>query len=360
MAVTMTITSNVGTFDFTEVPPNDMPKFGREAEYIRLDPQGPSLRKVLITLTGQWLCNDNEEVQAQYEELTGILKANDVEFGYSDGTSIVYTGQRMQVDRYTEPEDWKFYDGTFNIQLYYFEAHTASIPITVKYGNYTFEHIPTWQRKIDPNRKSPIRTTSPGGQQIGSTANIQLHGQLTASDHSTLKTKIDALESALSNSEDTLIYGDFSQRMGVFSRSIVETVPEKYAYFTIDFQYFIGTIVSLSVKKRFSRLHRNPVIKEKPLCDSRVIKFMNLSGQYIDYTLSVQAETITQCRTILVTEVSNIVYAGGFEIEGGFEEWDEDNISVNLLIKKFHNAYVASNIQPQPLVPFNGQFDPAG
>lgn len=360
MALAMSITSTVGTFTFSETPPNDMPKFGREVEYIRLDPQGPSLRRVLITLTGQWLTDDLEETMLQYASLCAILKHNDITFTFSDANVTHYSAKRMQVERYTEPEEWKFYDGNFTLQFYYFEGQTSSIPIVVKYGNYTFEDPPTWSRKIASNRKNSFRKTSPAGQVIGSVATIQVRGHLFATSHSPLKTKIDLLDAALELDQQTFQYGDFTNTVGVFDKSITETVPEVYAYFAIDFQYVIGDIVNLSVRKRFSRLHRNPVIKEKPLCNSRIIKQMNLSGQYIDYGISIQGPTISQCRAMLVTEVTNAVYAGGIEVDGGSEEWDEDNISVNLSIKKFHNAYVASNIQPSPFVPFEGQFNPAG
>lgn len=358
MAFGMSISSSAGTFTF-DSENNDVPKFGREVEYIRLDPQGPSLRRVVITLTGQWLKDDLTEIMDVYDDLCNVLKANNVNFSYDDGSTAHYAAKRMQVERYTEPDEWKQYDGTFVIVLYYFESHTASLGITVSYGGYTFEHVPTWSRKITPSRKNLYFTTSPAGQTLGSVGEIQLRGFLTASAHAALKTKIDALEAALATNA-TLTYGSFVQDCAVFDRSIVETVPDTQAFFTIDLQYAIGDIINLSVKRRFSRLHRNPVIKEKPLCNSRVIKFMNLSGQVIDYSMSIQAASVTQCRTLLTTEVSNAVFFGGFELEGGFEEWDEDTYTVNVLIKKFYNSFILANMQSIPLILFNGGFDPAG
>lgn len=358
MAVSMSIENANGEFVF-DVEENDMPRFGREVEYIRLDPQGPSFRRVLITLTGQWLEHDNPGVMAKYDALCEVLKYNDVNFSYNDGTVAHYEDRNMYVERYTEPEEWKEYDGTWTVQFYYFEAHDASLPINVTYGGYQFEHVPTWQRKITPTRQNIFTRETPGGQTFGSIGEVQLRGILTADQHTSLATKIDALEAALEN-DDTLTYGSFTQQVAMMSHSITETVPDTQAFFTIDFQYLIGDIVTLSSRVRFTRLHRNPVITEMALCNQRFIEFMNLSGQYIDYAFTLQAATISQCRSMLVTEVSNAVFAGGFEVDGGSEEWNNDNISVNLLIKKFYNNYVSTNIQPIPFVLFEGQFDPAG
>lgn len=357
MAASMKVSNANGEFDFAAN--GCIPVYGRDFEYVRFDPQGPSIKRIKVTLNGIFLGDTLDEIMSQYQELSAILDYNDVQFTYGDGVSAIYSGKQMQIESYSEPQDWKEYDGEFNLELYYYDAHSDSLPIAASYGSYQFESTPSWGRAVDTNRSNQYFLESPSGQAFGKTMKIELKGQLTADNYHDLQAKIDDLYEAFSE-DRTLTYGDFVVPVHIGQHSIIEIVPEKLAYFQVALTYQLGDLVSLDIRVRYSRLHRNPVITEMPLCDARIIKLMNLSGQDVDYAISARSTNIPLARSLVSAEVAFLVVPGGIEMPGGSEEWDYTNIGVSVNIKKFHNAYVLSNMQQLPSIFFEGFFNPAG
>lgn len=346
----------LGDFD---LGPN-FPVFGRTFDYIRGDDQGPSFRRIRISLAGFIEGDHSEEVLTLYQLLKDKVGINDTTFTYIDdsvpgyspgGVSgvTIYDEQKVWIGSYNEPIDGEFgknASGDYSIELYHFQQTDDNLEITVSYGSYTFEHPPTWARRIKPNRDNP------NGPMRGSTATISLAGFLVADTHEELRTKMDALEAAF-QADNTLHYGDFSQTCRLIDCNIPRHVPVNYCFFEIELLYTLEDIVTLRRKAIIGRIHHNPVITEEPFCDRRLIEFMNRSGQSITYQLYIEVKppeppsTLTGlalARQLLAMEIGSWIEPGGIEMPGGTEEWDEDRVSVSLNVTKFYRTPVISNL----------------
>lgn len=332
MAVTMELGGvNLGS---------NFPLVSRTYEPIRVSEQGPSFKKVTIILSGFVEGLNSEEVVEVTEIIAAIAALNDTLFTYINGGETLYDDKKVYISGYSEPQDAEHARnraGDYSISLYYFENSLDDVDITCTYGAYTFDKTPKWGRDISQNRESPR------GELRGSTATITLSGVLYEDNHSDLMASIAALTAAF-NQDALLTYGVFAQTVRSSGVSISEEVMSQYAYFSVNLSYDIGEVVELRKKRSFSRIHNNPVITDQPFCDTRIIDFMNLSGQFVTYRMSLAAETIATARGLLSTELAGWVEPGGIEMPGGTEDWDEDNASVQVSIIKFYNTGILANI----------------
>lgn len=338
----MTVAMTLGGVD---LGPN-FPIYSRAFEYIRPDDQGPSIRKVNISIAGFLEADNHGEIMALYETIKNIVDTNDTTFTYTaDGTTI-YNNKAVVIDGYTEPEDAEYAKlvlGDYGIQFHYYENNTDTIPISCTYTPssgpaYTFEKVPKWSRSIKPEResyRSPLR---------GSVVTIALSGMLYADTHTSLMTKIEALQTAFSK-DGTLTYGLFTNTiMRVNHCDIQPVVPMNFAYFDIELAYDIGTNTTLKRSMRINRIHHNPVVTEEPGCGRRVVELMNRSSQEINYSISIQANSLTECRELLSTEAAFMIEPGGIEMPGGTENWDLDNFRVELSVTKLYTTPIIGNL----------------
>jgi hypothetical protein len=329
------------------------PVFGRAFEYLRTEDQGPSFRRVRITLAGFLEGDYSEEVMALYQILKDRVGINDTTFTYID-TSVtasgvtIYDALPVWIGSYNEPIDGEFgknASGDYSIELYHFEEQDDNLGITVKYGSYTFDCPPSWSRRIRPNRDTPR------GPLRGSTASITLSGFLVAETHPELRTKMNALEAAF-KVDNTLHYGNFSQACRVVDCSIPRHIPVNFCFFDIELSYDLDQIVTLRRRATISRIHDHPVITEEPFCSRRLVELMNRSGQTISYQLYIEVSPpvstpptgLALARQLLAVEAANWIEPGGIEMPGGTEEWDEDRISVALNVTKFYRTAVIGNL----------------
>lgn len=328
------------------------PLYGKAYEPIRLDDQGASIKKVRVTLSGFIEGDNHGEVMATYQLIKAYAAAGDITFTYytSSDYAMIHDNQRCWVESYNEPVDGEYGKnavGDYSITLYWFEDSSEGLPLTCTYvsptatpsGTYTFAKTPKWSRSIKPNRSNHR------ARRYGSTAEINLEGILYAANHSALKTAIDNLTATFST-DGVLTYGGFSNTVRCMPIEISPVTPHCYAMYKMTFFYDIGSIVSLSCKTSISRIHSHPVITELPFCDSRLIEQMNSSGQTIDYSFSITAESIATARSLLATEVTSrvLVHPDMIEMPGGKETWDEDEIRVDLNFTKFYPTPVVLNL----------------
>lgn len=340
----------------------NFPLFQRTFEVMRPNSQGHSFKRVNLQFDGFFVGDDHKQIIAQYQALAAMLDNNDTTFSYATtspefGTVTLYDEKRVYVDAYSEPSDWKEYDGTYSFSLYYFEAmgnEKSDLGLTASLGSYTFDPlaIPSFARQTSPiigdynDRVLPIGQTTPAVA-----VTITLNGFLIVPANSTdpvtdLYNLMQALESALeaSNRIMNFNYGPFSATVRVMDFSIQETVPRVEANYSITLQYHTFNVWDLQVSYEISRIHWNPVIKEQPKCNSRSIQLMNRSGQRITYNLSIKADTLSNARSQLATEVAARMIPGGYELEGGTESQNENTNTVSVSISRFYSTPIILNI----------------
>ena len=329
---------------------SNFPIYSKTFEYIRADDQAPAIKKVHVTIAGFLEGADNAGVMALYQLLKANVDPSNVVFNYTytDGVTpiVVHNNQKCWIESYNEPADSEYAKaavGDYSIGLYWFEDCAEGLALACTYvtssGTYTFPKTPKWGRKITPNRDS-YRSNL-----YGSSAQITLEGTLKAADHSALKTMVDAITSAFSK-DGVLSYGDFSQSVRIVDADIQPATLHCYCVYRITLGYDIGSIVKLSRKVHVSRVHANPVITEQPYCETRLIEFMNSSGQTITYTVSITASDISTARSLLASEVAaTVIFASDMiEMPGGGESWDYDNCKVDINIIKFYPTVVVPNM----------------
>lgn len=342
------VAMTLGAYDWSTI--GDFPEVSRTVDWERPDPQGPAIKKLSVSLSGFFIGNSHTEIIEAYQSLIAALNSNDLSFTYSTHESggdavFVCQDQLVYLESYDEPEDWKQFDGTYNIKFYYFDAFDPSLStldITLpSFNGFSFPTLPTFARTFAPNRDSHRDETS-----NGTTVTVSLKGFFTAANHDALHTLITSLETALlaNKGKGTLVYGDFVQTCRVTSYNIPPVVPRTQAYYEIEFKYDIGTVVKMTVAIEYSRTHFNPRIKEQPFCGTRIIQLLNASGQYVTYSFSVSAADMATARTQLATEVAARYVAGGTEMPGGSEKQDENNTRIDLTFIKFYNIPILGNL----------------
>lgn len=346
----------------------NFPLFQRTFEVMRPNAQGHAFKRVNLQFDGFLLGDDHKQMVDQYLILAEKLNNNDTLFTYTVtspefGSVTLYDNKRVYVDGYSEPSDWKEYDGSYSFTLYYFEAlgnTDSDLGITASLGSYTFDPlaIPTFARQTAPiigdytDQVLPIGYTTPS-----TSVSINLNGFLIVPADSVdpvndLNNLIVALESALTANNRIMLfnYGPFSATVRVMDFTVQETVPRVQANYSIVLQYHTFNVWDLKVSYEIDRIHWNPIIKEKPRCNTRSIQLMNRSGQSITYNLSVKADTLSNARSQLSAEAAARVIPGGYELPGGRESQDENTNTVSVSIQRYYATPVMLNILDEGLL----------
>lgn len=325
------------------------PLWSKELTAERDDSQGPVvIHRVNMNLKGFFVSQSgsHKEIIDRYLALEAFLKNGNLLLIHSVGATVLANEVTVYTSGIQKPENWDTWDGEFNFALYYFEPATdhygsSGIGITATYvtnsGTYTFESTPQWGRKIKLNRGSHR------AENIGSTGVISLKGKLYAANHGALLTKILALENALTR-DGVLNYGSLSVTVRASDVDIAPVVPRNFAIYSATLMYDLQAEVELRATTKFSRVHNNVLIKEKPLCNSRSINLMNRSGQTVTWNLSVKSDSISNARALLTSEISARIITGGYEMSGGEESWSEDEMSVSVTIQKYYDQPVLENL----------------
>lgn len=367
MPATMSLTSTAGTFNFSNY---ELPLISRGLDYVRVHPSAPTDRKrVDVVLSGFFEGNDHSELMTKYQALKAILSAGQrVTWAYNDGANTIANGP-VTITGYSEPQEWKQYDGDYQIEFYYFER--ASMPaygslsdelkasFSNTAGTITLNPFPSWSRQVKPRKESTQGPRlTPSGEEVGSEVTITLKGSLVDASLSTdgpssgnpssiytlQQSFIDILTNASSGKTGTLTYGYFTEEVYIEDVSFAEGINIDSFDYTIVAKYFTADIIRMSTKVRYGRIHSNPQITERPFCGDRRIRFGNQSGQDVTYSLSLEAESVSVAQDLLATEVAALVVPGGIEMPGGSEDWDYDNRSVSVTINKFYNSPILSNM----------------
>lgn len=368
MPVTITFTSDAGTFNFHDYC---LPLISRSVEYVRKNPLQPTDRKrVNVILNGFFTGNTHDEVVAQYVALKNVLDVgNRVTWDYNDGATSIASGP-VRIRTLSEPEDWKQYDGSYTINFDYIERAdlpaSGSMPaelqasFTNSAGTITLHPCPTWNRQIKPQKGSTADwTKTPSGADIGAEATITLQGSLTDAAIDTdgpsigdpttnlydiQQNFIDILTNPTTLRTGTLNYGSFSEEVYIDSVTFGDGVLEDAFDYTIVAKYFTEEVMKMTTQIVYGRIHSHPKITERPFCGDRRIRFGNTSGQEVTYSLKLWAESIASAQSLLATEVATVVTPGGIEMPGGQEIWDYPNRAVAVTIKKFYDTPILSNL----------------
>ncbi len=361
MPASMTLTStNGGLFTFA-----DLPLISRGVAYMRRHPSVPTDRKkISVVLSGFFTGNTHAEIMDQYEALKAVVSDSKVAWVYNDGVSEIANGP-VYIESYSEPSSWKQYEGDYRLTFSYYEKQSTPFPFVVSFvktggsPTLTFSPIPVWARVIKPNKMSTTgRTLTPAGENIGSEVTINLQGSivdtsLSADDPAATSANVilaqqNTFEAALENFgtgvSGTLNYGPFSQTCYVESFGFAPGSLQDYTDYDIVLKYFTEAVMKLSATVSYDRIHNNPKIEERPYCGDRRITFGNVSGQVVNYSIKLWADSIVNARNLLADEVATLVAGGGIELPGGIELWNYDTASVAVTIKKFHDAYILANL----------------
>lgn len=347
MTVAMSFASVNGLYEFNA---EEMPLFGRRLDYQRQQEQGYGNRRVSCNLAGFFDRRNHKDMMTAYQALLHVIKANDCEFVYRIDTADIIR-KRVYMANYTEPSDWKEFQGDYSIEFYYFEQpnfSVADLGIAASYtsptGNYVFKQTPLWSAGSRSTRSSWRSSMfTPSGQPISTEATITLTGQLTADDYPGLKAEVDLLSAAF-QSDGTLNYGSWTNIVRVESLEIPAVFPREFCFYTIVLKYDLADIYEFEATATFSRIHKFPKIKEYPFCNFRSVRQFNDSGQTVNYFISVTGANVAAARTLLANEAFNLVAGGGIEMEGGNEVWDYVKNKVSLSISKFHEQPVVPNL----------------
>jgi hypothetical protein len=325
------------------------PVWSKELTPERDDPQGPAvLHKVSMNIKGFFVSEtgSHKEIIDRYLALETFLSHGNLLLNHSVGATVLASDKIVYTSGIQKPEDWDTWTGEYSFNIYYFQEATDhftsnGLGVTATYvtnsGTYTFEKAPQWGRKIKLNRGSHR------AENVGSTAFITLRGKIYANDHASLMTKINELESAFIK-DGVLNYGSISVNARAVDIDIAPAFIRNYASYTISLAYDLYSETELRVTTRFTRVHNNVLIKEKPLCNERSIQLMNRSGQTVTWNISVKSDTISNARALLGSECVARITSGGYEIGGGEETWDENEMSVSVSITKFFDTPILENL----------------
>lgn len=355
MAVIIRLQTSIDNSTY-EFPANDMPLVTRRVAYQRLGDQGPAYRRMNVTLSGYFQGNNHIEVMQQLQNLQNFVRANQIKLYYHDGSQVLIDNKMCYVEDFSEPEDWKEYDGRYSISLYYFEdcQHPAlDQQIAVSYassaGTFTFNPAPVISNRLR-KRRADFRSneTTFAGVQIGQQANITLTGFVKSTNYTTLKGISDQMAAAFSR-DGQLTYGTFIVPVRIEDIQIPPVFPKEIFDYTISLAYDIGeAFASFSMKREFSRIHNNPQIRDRSYCNlPPYVLTLGESGQTIRYSFEAEAAVgydITNLRSLLVNEMLLSVFTGGIELEGGREVWDDQRNTVSLSFSRFYPTPILANL----------------
>lgn len=367
--VLMQFVSATGTYTFNG---ERMPLFSRRVEFTRPTDQGHGGRKIVCTLSGFIEGLYHQKVIEQYKALINVLKANDAKFTYKGDNSSQYdvmVDQRVYIDDYAEPTDWKSYQGDYNIVFHYFEQPNftdTDLGIRVIftpsarekqddeqksdiYDNqiptpYTFDPPPLWDFNLHVSRENwrGPRTTY-YGKTIANEIGITLTGRLYADDYAGLKTKIDLLQKVFGGYDGQLSYGSWTNNVRIEDVRIPTVFPRNYCDYQILMRYDTTGVKAFKCRRRLARLHNYPKITELPWCNTvRVQQFAPL-GQTVNYYFYIKAVSIAQCYSLLANEAQAYVTPGGIELEGGTCDEDEQEMSLTVSFQKYYREPIKQN-----------------
>ena len=346
MAVTMTINSVNGLYTF---PADEMPLIQRRVEYARQGDVGYSLRRRNVTLSGFFLRNSHAEIMSAYQELLRIVNANDATLVYSIGTEDIINNQ-VYIDDYTEPEDWKEYEGNYQISMHYFEVpkQGTELGIQASYtspgGTFHFDPTPNWSggfKRIRPDFRSPV--TTPSGQALTSEQSQTLTGWLVAPDAAQMQTKINEL-AQVCGQDGQLQYGAWINNVRIEDLQLPNTFPRDFCPYTIVFKYDTSNIIEYESTRSIARVHNNPKFIVNPYCGTKYAKEYAESPQEITYSIRLRAYTVASAREFLANEASFLIEPGGVEVPGGTEVWSDMNTSVAFTCTKWYPNAVIPNL----------------
>lgn len=326
------------------------PLYSQGFTVVRDGEQGASFKRINIMLNGFLEGEGTDEVMALYKSLRDKANPNNTTFTYIQDSVILHDNRKVYVQTYSEPEDNEFgkvASGDYSIELYYFEDSSHDLGIPVTYGDYTFEKPPKFGRDFFQNKPNPTSNYS----NLSKVGVITLQGHLFGETHSILMAKMNALQLAFidapGSSGKLFRYGDFAAYCYVHQgSSITPEVIKNFCYFDIKLYYYTNDVIEFSYTEESTRIHRTPVIKEKPFCNTRSIQEMNLSGQYITYSMMCASTTTEKAKEILNTELWYAVMPGGIEMPGGRQVVDKDNNKVSVTVTKFYNIPIIANLGP--------------
>lgn len=354
MAAIIRFTTPTLTLEFSASTGYDPPLVSQSLEVVRRGDQGSSYQKVNVQLSGFFLGNDNSEVQAKILLLLNILQSNEITLYYHDGARAVIDSQRVWVAAHSDPLEWKQYNGSFSLNLYYFRlpSHTDSA-LAVSYqptglAAYQFDPPPSIAQAFKKNRKSfrePRLSLS--GVDMGESVQLVLEGYLMAATPQLLETKRAAMAAAI-YFDGTLNFGSlYSLAVRPIEASIPQVYPQTYLEYAITFGYDNSAITELEITKEYSRVHKNPLIREWAYCPVRPsIIERNESAQVISYTFKASGYDLSVIRSFLANEASVIVEPGGVELPGGIEtrQIRGGDPSISVRFAKIHANAVISNL----------------
>lgn len=346
MAVTMSLSSVKGTYNF---PADEMPIFSRRLEYTRQGDQGYSLRKRNLTLEGFFLRNNHQEICTAYQELLKVLNANNAVFVYNNGLEDIVNAT-VYVDDYSEPPDWKEYDGVYNIAMHYFEQpqEGTELGIQASYtsngGTWHFDPTPNWaggyQRSRNDHR-GPV--LSPSGAPLNIELTQTLSGWITAPDSAQMQTKVNDFATIIGQ-DGQLQYGAWANNVRIAEIQLPSTFPRDYCPYTIVFKYDSQPLISFSSSRSISRIHNHPKIIDNPYCGVKYAKEYSQSPQEITYNIKLRAYDVLTARTLLVNEAAALIIPNGVEMPGGVEVWDDMDTSVAFTCTKWYPNAVIANL----------------
>lgn len=368
--VLMQFASAGGAYQFG---PDEVPLFSRRVDYMRPLDQGYGGRKLICTLSGFFEGKEHTDIIGKYKQLINVIKANDVTFTYrGDNTTLsdVMVEQRVYMDDYVEPTDWKEYQGDYNLTFHYFEQPTAAntLGIIAKYqpklnskqqdpakpdiyvsggdpAAYTFDPVPYWDCRLATTREDwHGEKVTAYGRSLANEMSVTLTGRLHSDSHANLKKKIDALHKAFEY-DGQLTYGEFINDVKVVDISIPTTFPRDYVDYQITLKYNTSGVLKFVSKRRIARLHNFPKITELPWCNTVRVKEFAPLGQQINYYIQLQATSMATCRSLLVNEAKMIVIPNGIELDGGTQEEDDNTNTITLSFSKYYKTPVLSNIE---------------
>lgn len=357
-------------YDFSK---DELPLISRRISNDRLDDQGPSIRRIDVTLNGFHTGKNLAEVQAKHKGLIVFLRSNELTLTYTDGVSTIVDQQVCWVDDYNEPSEWRQYSGNYTIALHYFEEAEATNIETIQcslvnsLGTLTLDPAPLFainagrsQGSFRASDLTPANAAAVFNQQdierpITREAVITLEGFMTGLFPDALVAKRNNMLN-MTQKKVTLNYGSYTTPATVLRVNFPPTFPRRKCYYTLELQTDLGVGVRfLSTTRDIPRVHRNPLIRERPQCNlPPYVMESGLSGQEIHYGFSILGDSMAAMRATLRTEAAYAIFPGGYEMPGGVMREDDDAMSINLTIIKFYptpiipNLFGTDNFTPQP------------
>jgi hypothetical protein len=345
--VILILQSTAEDYFFADV---DMPIMSRRIDNARALDQGHSRVKYTVTFSGFFTGNTHDEIIEKYMALEKSLKVNDLQVYYYDGQRELMNYVTCYLDSLNEPGDWKQYDGTYAITLHYFGDVTDSTSLgiqalyTSSVGTYSFLPPPNWSSTKKPVRKNPYRSRVSGyGNRISDDVVVTLSGFVARDSHSELKAEAELMDSIFAE-DGQLDYGEWSDTVRIVSRNIPTVFPVNYFNYSIQIAYKTEDIHSISSKRIYGMVHKNPKIKERFYCDDIDVKEYGSSGQEVQYDASVSSKTIELARELLAQEVMLLVHPDGVLLKGGTETQDDDALKVSVSFKRYYKTPPLANI----------------